>query len=120
MQEEFFIEKTIQKVISERRAEFDGTDEDFDKFLEKKLPKIVKKLLQGVWEALYDYCFDEKNDLRNHQKKINASIHEKYGNGLKLVESFIEMNSQVSISTYEKYRKIFDTFEDQLKHDTLI
>lgn len=120
MQEEFFIEKTIQKVISERRAEFDGTDEDFDKFLEKKLPKIVKKLLQGVWEALYDFCFDEKNDLRNHQKKINASIHEKYGNGLKLVESFIEMNSQVSISTYEKYRKIFDTFEDQLKHDTLI
>lgn len=120
MAQEFFIEKTIQKAIEEKKADFDGTDEEFEKLINSKLPKIIEGLLENLWDELYEYSFDENNDLRNHQRKINEKISKKYGNGIKLVESFIEMNSQVSTATYDKYYSIYDNYEDQLKLDTLI
>lgn len=120
MSEPYFIEKGIKELIAANRKVFKGTKPEFDKYINAKLPKIIEELLQGVWDGLYDYSFDENNDLRSHQKIINESIEKNYGNAIKLVESFIEMNSQVSVSTYNTYFKIFDKFEDQLKLDTLI
>lgn len=120
MSEPYFIEKGIKKLVAKYRKAFKGTESEFDDYVKSKLPKIIEELLQGIWDGLYNYSFDENNDLRSHQKKINESIEKKYGDAIKLVESFIEMNSQVSVSTYGTYLKIFDTFEDQLKLDTLI
>lgn len=120
MSEPYFIEKGIQKLISENRKVFKGTESEFDEYINEKLPKIIEELLQGIWDELYEYSFDKENDLRKHQKEINEKINKNYGNGIWLLESFIEMNCQVSISTYDKYIKIFDTYEDQLKLDTLI
>jgi hypothetical protein len=120
MDEEFYIEKLIQKAIIENRKDFGGSDEEFEKAINDKLPKVLENLLAGVSEQLYRYCFDKNNDLKKQERKIAKSIKSMYGSGIKIFEAFIELNSKISSFTYGKYYKLFDKLEDHTKLDTLI
>lgn len=71
-------------------------------------------------EELYNYCISDNSDLKNREKEIYGKISENYKIGIRLFEGFIELNTQISSMTYEKYFKLFDTFEDHIKLDTLI
>lgn len=120
MEEQFYIEKLIQKALKESRANFNGSDKEFESEMEIKLPKVIEKILTSVSEELYKYCFDKNNDLKKQERKIIKSIKSKYGNGIKIFEAFIELNIKISSFTYDKYYKVFDKLEDQIKLDTLI
>ncbi|WP_338360157.1 hypothetical protein [Yeosuana marina] len=59
MSEPYFIEKSIQKLISKNRKVFKGTESE--EYIDAKLPKIIEELLQRIWDGLYNYSFDEDN-----------------------------------------------------------
>ena len=120
MNEEYYIEKSTRKVIQELREKFDGTKEEFDKSIEEKLPKILDGLIGGLKDELLSYCFDKKNDLKKQEKKIAKSIKSKYGKGIEIFDAFIELNSKISVYTYDKYFKVFKTLENHTRLDTLI
>ncbi|HIC8645122.1 hypothetical protein BAX97_11225 [Elizabethkingia meningoseptica] len=120
MQEPYYIENTIQKFLKETKSKYEGQEADFDKALDEKLPTTIENIVKSTLEELYEYCISDDSDLKNREKEIYSKISENYKIGIRLFEAFIELNTQISSMTYGKYFKLFDTFDDHIKLDTLI
>ncbi|WP_339790912.1 DUF5677 domain-containing protein [uncultured Imperialibacter sp.] len=119
-EEEFFLERKIKKWLDERKASFKGTDEEFDKKTDKEFSKLVFTISKGIAKSITDYCISPKSDFRRREKQIGKKIKNRYSLGLELFTSYIELNTQISSITYNKYYKLFTTLEDHQKLDTLI
>lgn len=120
IKEPFYIEKLIQKTIDDEKAQFKGSEKEFDKAIRKKIPKLISSLMKGLYQIICDYCLDENNDLKKREREIQNKISKRYSNGIRLFEAFIELNAKISSYTYDKYFQLFDTEGDHLKLDTLI
>ncbi|MCD8739372.1 DUF5677 domain-containing protein [Mucilaginibacter roseus] len=120
MDQPFMIEKLIAKAIEEAKAEFKGTPEEFKAHYESKIPEMVKSAATVVLDEVFKYCIGNKSDLKNWERKIHRKIKKQYKFGLKLFTAFIELNNQISSSTYNKFYQQFEDYNDQLKLDTLI
>ncbi len=119
MDSPFYIEKLIQKAIKESRSKHDVSDDEFKKLMEKKVSSFAKKLSKKVIDEITKHCFSEENDLKKREKEVTEKISNRYGYSIKLFEGFIELNNQIGFITYNKYYKLFDTYDDHLKLDTL-
>lgn len=120
MEQPYFIEKSIQNLISKQRKKYKGLEEEFEKGLKDKIPDAINKITKAVAEEIYKYCLDDNNDLKKREKKINKKINKKYQLAIKFFEGFIELNAHISSITYRKYFKVFENLEDHVKLDTLI
>lgn len=116
MNEPFYLEKTIQKFIND----FESQKENSDKISEEKFKVLINQVTKSTLEEVYKYCLGDDSDLKKREIEISNKIKADYELGLKLFEGFIELNSKISSNTYEKYFKIFDSYEDHIKLDTLI
>lgn len=115
----FYIENLIRKVIKESRSKYDVCDDEFKKLMEKKMPSFAEKISKEIIDEITNYCFSEENDLKKREKEITERINSRYGYSIKLFEGFIELNNQIGFITYNKYYKLFDTYKDHIKLDTL-
>ncbi|WP_047450807.1 DUF5677 domain-containing protein [Alistipes sp. ZOR0009] len=120
MERPYYIENLIQDRIDKERSKYQGTSEEFEKEFNKKIPELIKSITGGLAETIFEYCVGEENDLKKRELEIVDKIESKYKTGLTLFEGFIELNSKISSITYDKFYKIFDTYEDHQKLDTLI
>src|SRR6185312_2820938 len=118
--ERFFLEKAIQKQIEKLRPDFKGSDEEFQNSMKEKFPKAIEEISRGIIEEMLDYCISNKTDLKKRERKIIKSVKNKYGAAIQIFEAFIELNSKICFSSYEKYYKLYETEKDRLKLDTLI
>lgn len=120
MDSPFYLENLIKEAIKESRCKYDVSDDEFKKLLEKKVSSFTEKLSKEVVNEIIKHCFSEENDLKKREKEVTEKISNRYGYSIKLFESFIELNNQIGFLTYNKYYKLFDTYEDHFKLDTLI
>lgn len=116
----YYIENLIQKFIDKKKNEFKGTEEEFQNRINEKLPEMITSISEGIIEEFYKYCMDDKNDSKKRERKIVQKIDETYALGLKLFDAFIELNTKIGYTTYNKFYKIFSAIEDQSKLETLI
>jgi hypothetical protein len=120
MQEPYYIENAIKNFLNETKIKYDGQEAEFDKIIDEKLTTTIENIAKSTLEELYNHCISDDSDLKNREKEISSKISENYKIGIKLFEGFMELNAQISSMTYGKYFKIFDTFDDHIKLDTLI
>lgn len=120
MEEPYFIENLIGKIIQEQKAAFKGTEAEFNALTDEKLPEIIGNISKTVMDELFKYCLDDNNDFKKWEQKTLKKIDKKYGTGIRLFEAFIELNTKISSITYNKYFNLFDTIDDHIKLDTLI
>lgn len=120
MQEPYYIEKTIQKFLKETKNKYEGQETEFDKIIDENLSATIESLAKDTLEEIYNYCISDDSDLKNREKEIYNKISNNYKVGIRLFEGFMELNAQISSMTYGKYFKIFNTFDDHIKLDTLI
>ncbi len=120
MEEEYYIERTIQRAIEEKRNNFEGTDEEFESFFKNEVPTIVEEIIRNLTSELFYSSVSEDNQLKSREKKVRKSIKNKYKLGIRLLESFIDINTQIGVLSYSKYREVFNNIDDLLKLDTLI
>ncbi len=120
MQEPYYIENTIQKLIDEIKNEYKGQKTEFDKIIDKEFPSAIQNIAKTTLEEIYNYCVSDSSDLKNREKEISTKIFSNYNVGIRLFEGFIELNAQINSMIYGKYFKLFDTFDDHIKLDTLI
>lgn len=120
MQKTYYIENSIQKFIEEAKNKYEGRETELDKVIDEKLPTTIENIAKNTLDEIYNYCVGDDSDLKNHEKEIYNKISDNYKVGIKLFEGFMELNAQISSMTYGKYFKLFDTFDDHFKLDTLI
>lgn len=120
MHEPYYIENAIQKFLKETKNKYEGQEADFDKAIDEELITTIENIAKSTLEELYNYCISDNSDLKNREKEIYSKISENYKIGIRLFEGFIELNTQISSMTYGKYFKLFNTFDDHIKLDTLI
>lgn len=120
MQEPYYIENAIKNFLKETKSKYDGKEAKFDKIIDEKLTISIENIAKSTLEELYNYCISDNSDLKNREKEISSKISENYKIGIRLFKGFMELNAQISSMTYGKYFKIFDTFDDHIKLDTLI
>ncbi len=120
MQEPYYIENTIQKLIEGTKNKYEGRETEFNKIIDEKLPTAIENIAKSTLEEIYNYCISDNSDLKNREKEIYNKISSNYKVGIRLFEGFMELNAQISSMTYKKYFKLFDTFDDHIKLDTLI
>lgn len=120
MEEPYYIENVIQKFIRETKSKYEGQEAEFDKIIDEKLTATIENIAKSTLEEIYKYCISDGSDLKNREKEIYNKISNNYKVGIRLFEGFMELNAQISSMTYGKYFKLFDTFDDHIKLDTLI
>lgn len=120
LDELFYIEKRIQAAIQESKKTFTGTEEEFKEFIDRKIPELFNSLSTGIASEIFKYCTSGESDLKKQDESTKKKIKEKYKEGIKMLEAFLELNSKISSNTYSKYFKIFNKIEDHIKLDTLI
>ncbi|MEI2273074.1 DUF5677 domain-containing protein [Sphingobacterium sp. ML3W] len=120
MEQPFYIEKTIQRYIDELKDRYECNEKEFNELIKEKLVGITKNIASGVLETIFEACISNNSDLKRREKEICQKISNNYEEGIKVFEGFMELNAQISSMCYEKYYKLFDTFNDQIKLDTLI
>lgn len=120
MEEPYYIENLIRNAIEAQKAAFKGTKEEFEALTDEKLPGIISGITKVVMDEVFKYCVDDKNDFRKWELKTLKKINRKYGVAIRLFEAFIDLNAKISSITYNKYFKLFDNIDDQIKLDTLI
>jgi hypothetical protein len=117
--EQFSIEKSIQAQIKKQRAEFAGSDEEFQVLIKDRLPKALKEMTKGIMKETFDYFTSNKTDLKKQERKIKKSIKIKYETAIRWFEAFNELNAKISSSTYNKLYNVLKTKDDDLKLDIL-
>lgn len=120
MQEPYYIENAIQKFLKETKSKYERQEAEFDKIIDEKLNTTIENIAKNTFDEIYKYCISDNTDLKNREKEIYNKIADNYKDGIKLFEGFIELNAQISSITYGKYFKLFNTFDDHIKLDTLI
>ena len=120
MQEPYYIENAIQKFLKETKSKYEGQETEFDKIIDEKLTITIEIITKNTLEEIYKYCISDDSDLKNRGNEIYNKISDNYKVGIRLFEGFMELNAQISSMTYGKYFKLFDTFDDHIKLDTLI
>ncbi|GAL86071.1 hypothetical protein ACD_5C00242G0002 [Sporocytophaga myxococcoides] len=120
MEEPYYIENLIQRFIEKLKKNYKNSEEEFGKMINEKLPIVIESISKGTLEEVFKYCFEEENDSRKREKEIVNKVSRNYDLGIKLFEGFMELNAKINSITYNKYFKIFDTFDDHIKLDTLI
>lgn len=120
MQEPYYIENAIQKFLKETKSKYEGQETEFDKIIVEKLTITIENIAKNTLEEIYKYCISDDSNLKNRGNEIYNKISDNYKVGIRLFEGFMELNAQISSMTYGKYFKLFDTFDDHIKLDTLI
>lgn len=120
MEKPYYIENLLKDFIQKLKLEYKDSEKEFDKAIQEKLPTAIESITKGLLEEIFDYCLDEQNDFKKRNREIADKISQNYSVGIKLFVGFMELNAKISSMTYEKYFKIFDTFDDHIKLDTLI
>jgi hypothetical protein len=120
MESPYYIEKLINDALKKMKAEFDGSESEFEKTAKSKIDEFLNCVLEPLFKTTYEYCTSNKSGLKRRERKIKKSIKNKFEKGIVLFEGFIELNTQISSLVYKKFHGLFTEIEDQFKLDILI